>query len=726
MTLEPRKRPRRGGAFRGGVFTALLAAATMAYADEPADEAPTLPDTLATSSLPPTIVTATRTPKTLTQAPAPVNLITKGAIRDASPAIVSDLFRELPGLEVIGAGGNQGRPSIRGQRGQRILLLENGIRLNNSRRQQDFGEIPALVDVTNVERVEVVRGPSSVLYGTDAIGGVINVITQAPTSPGLGARLGYRHGSAGTSHKGFGSLEGRYDDFAFRIGGSYRDVEAYDAPKGTFGNITLSDKTLVNDTGVQDETINMVASYDLDDRHLLSIEYERYRADTTGFGYVDPDAYAPDEPFIEIQYPFQRFDKVSARYSGTKLGFVAADQVDVVVYGQDNERALNFLLETPAGPGATVTVDQRNFTDVETVGFRVEATKRAAARHLVTYGVDFFHDKTTNTDTSTSTLTGFGPPMVDESSRPLVPNARYSSVGFFAQDDIRLSRAASIILGARAQQVFAKTRETEGLDEPLVDDSDAAVVGAVNALYDLSQSVTLVGSVGRAFRLPNLVERFFDGPTPEGSGYQVRNPDLKPETSINVDLGARTHTRWVDVEGFVFRNEIEDAIRVEATGDSAGGFPSYRNVNVDKLRYTGVEVSGTVRLPEGFSLSTGYTYLSSKNLSADNPTGDGLSSRVTVSARYDAPRFFLEYGVRHNGERDDIDIEGNPIGETLPSFTVHTARAGASLFRVGRLDQRISLAVHNVTNELYAEFPNASFFRPEPERQVILTWETTY
>ena len=93
---------------------------------------------------------ATRTEKDVFTTPAPVSILDKLTLRDQAPNTVADLFVGLPGLDAAGVGGNQTRPAVRGQRGQRILLLEDGIRLNNSRRQQDFGELPALVDVSTV------------------------------------------------------------------------------------------------------------------------------------------------------------------------------------------------------------------------------------------------------------------------------------------------------------------------------------------------------------------------------------------------------------------------------------------------------------------------------------------------------------------------------------------------------------------------------------------------
>ena len=96
--------------------------------------------------------------------------------------------------------------------------------------------------------------------------------------------------------------------------------------------------------------------------------------------------------------------------------------------------------------------------------------------------------------------------------------------------------------GVRGQLFTAWTRQTDGLTAPLTSTTDGTVVGAFNARSAIAPAVQLVAGLGRAFRAPNLVERFFEGPTPEGSGYQVASPDLEPETSLNLDLGVKVRT----------------------------------------------------------------------------------------------------------------------------------------------------------------------------------------
>jgi outer membrane receptor protein involved in Fe transport len=217
--------------------------------------------------------------------------------------------------------------------------------------------------------------------------------------------------------------------------------------------------------------------------------------------------------------------------------------------------------------------------------------------------------------------------------------------------------------------------------------------------------------------------------TPEGIAYQSPNPDLKPETSLNVDLGLRVRYGRVYAEGFVFQNDIRDGIRIAATGDSVNGLPEYQNTNVDHLRFRGVELSGRVRGPAGFSMTGMFTHLDSEDvLDPNNPVGETFSTSYRAALRYDEARdrFFVEYELRGNGDRKDVLPGSNPVGSTLPSFLVHNARAGVTVLRRGLHTQRIGVAVLNIGDELYAEFTNVSFFRPETGRSLLVTYDVTF
>jgi len=648
---------------------------------------------------------------------------------ERAPNNISELLPETPGTDVVGIGANQSRPVIRGLRGQRILLLSDGIRLSNARRTQTFGEIPALIDVSELERVEVVRGPSSVLYGSEAIGGVLNLITLSPDynrkGTNISGNLGYRFSSADTQHKGFASIDGNIGKFGFMLSGTYRNTQDYLAAAGTFGNISLERDTPVNDSGVQDNSFSLFLGSRISGYNDISIKYEYYQAKDAGFGYVDPEVYDPESPTIQLLYPHQKMRRLTLRYENRSLRFLLAEGISFHGYYINNERTFDTNIMVPFFPGAGINIQSSNYTDVDTFGMRLELTKVLFNMHVLIYGLDFFQDDSQNTDTNTTEIFGFGPSMVHVDNVPKVPNATIRSFGLFVQDEISLFKKFYMVLGLRYQNVYAETKETEGITEPLVSSTEDTFVGAANFIYNLTDNLNLLLSLGRGFRSANLPERFYQGLTPDGSGFQIRTPDLKPETSFNVDAGIRY---WLDnfyIEGSYFRNLVSNGIQIVPTGEYLGRLAEYQNINVDKLRLQGVEASGQVRLNFGLSVSANYSYLTSKNLT--NPElmyADTYGSRFNMNVRYAFPDdlFYVEYHVRHNGRRKDVDLGTNPLGPVLPKFTVHSVRAGITLFKKSAFPQRFGIIVENLTNSLYSEFSNASFFRPAAKRHIILTW----
>ena len=686
--------------------------------------------------LEPITVTATRTRQRVFNTASPVFVIDSTRIRSEAPNTAADVFRMLPGLDITGVGANQTRPVIRGQRGQRIILLQDGLRLNNARRQQDFGELPALADVNGIDRVEVVRGPTSVLYGTDAIGGAVNLISAGYPSrghAGIRGRMSFLMSDRDDQFRPNGMVTGRSGRVGFRLAATYRNAGIYRSPAGSFGNITLPSETDVFDTGVQDESYVGSLGVGLDDRHEVTGKVSYYRARDAGFGRVDNKLLGPEAPFIQILYPDQEVSRFTLGYNGNQLGSGVADRVRARAYYGRNQRDLDINVFIPFGPstppGAGVVSKQQNFTDVKTAGGRLEAMKIVGGRHLLTYGVDYFQDHSDNTDHSVTTVVGFGPPAPMEDSTPSVPNATYRSGGIFVQGEFHLGSRLTAILGARGQEVRARTRETAGISGSLTESVDRALVGAANMLYALTDELHLVGSVGRGFRAPNIVELFFNGATPEGAGFQVSNPDLKAETSVNVDLGARFRSGGLYLEGFVYQNTIHDGIRIEATGDTVGGLATFRNVNVDRLRFRGVELVAQLNLGNGIWLGTNYAHQDSKDVNdPTNPVGDSYSDKIVgeVGYRQPAGHFSVSYRIRHNGEQRDNVVGTSPVGPVLPAFTVHEAAASVRLPDLGGTRSTLGVTVRNLSNALYAEFPNAGFFRPEPGRNVIVTWSTAF
>jgi hemoglobin/transferrin/lactoferrin receptor protein len=697
------------------------------------DTASIAPDsTLPISKLATISVTATRTERSVFQTPSPLLVLNRQAIREEAPNGIQDLFRNLPGVDVVGVGPNQGRLQIRGQRGQRILLLENGTRVNNSRRQQDFGELPAVTDLNAVERVEVVRGPGSVLYGTDAIGGVVNQITRRPPRTSqVGGWLEYRYGSADQQNMLNGRLESRTGKLGWSLAGGWRQAKEYSAPAGSYGKLTLAEDSKVHDSGVTDWNISGDLSLELTPGQSLSLRVSRYDATDAGFGYVDSKLLGdPSGSLVRILYPAQNVTRATLGYQANQLGWGLADRAEITTWGNWNQRRLDFNVVAPFGPPfpptAGVDVATFNYTDIATYGTRVEAAKVVAGRHTLTYGLDAFTDISDNTDSSRTILNFGGPPIVRTSTTPQVPNAQATSGGLFAQAELVVSSRFTVALGARGQFITTRTRTTPGLDTlTLSSGTDGAVVGSVGGTFAATPHLNLVATVGRAFRAPNLVEKYFQGATPEGNGFQVPNSTLQPEQSLNVDLGVKFRRDRVYLEAFYYHNTISDAIRIAPTGDSVGRSPSFQNVNVDRIRDQGIETLAEVRLGRGLAVLGHYTWNSAKDaVDADNPVGDGYASKLGGELAWRSPsgRFFAAYEVRHQGERKEVNLADSPVGPVLPAFTTMNARAGLRLPALAGTAGSVTVQALNLGNVLYSEAGNTSFFRPEPGRRVVASF----
>ena len=140
------------------------------------------------------------------------------------------------------------------------------------------------------------------------------------------------------------------------------------------------------------------------------------------------------------------------------------------------------------------------------------------------------------------------------------PNGKNESLGIFIQDEIFASESLRLIIGARYQNVETLAQATPGLDVSGLDFEDDQVVGSLNALYRLNDRFELVSSVGTAFRAPSLIERLFNGITPEGSGFQLLNPALESETSEYFDFGFKYRDQRAYFDAVLFRNDIDDGI----------------------------------------------------------------------------------------------------------------------------------------------------------------------
>jgi outer membrane receptor protein involved in Fe transport len=506
------------------------------------------------------------------------------------------------------------------------------------------------------------------------------------------------------------------------------------APAGRFGGVNLRGDTELDDSGVRDRGLALNATWSAASGRRAWVRHDTYEARNAGFGLVEPRLLGDTSTRVQLTYPWQDVVKTSAGVALNALGLPVADRVDLSAYTQRNVRDFTSFVDVfiPAGPGRTATINSRSFnaTDVRTNGMRLELAK-VTRRAVFTYGLDAFRDDARSADSSWSRTAGFGPtPIIRSGTTPSLANADMRNLGLFAQGDWQLHDRVSVITGMRYHDVASSTRATPGLPDSLTNLSatNRTTVYSLNGIYRATDRISLVTAVGRGFRAPNLIERYFAGPSTDGTALQVTNPGLEPETSTNIDAGLRFSFPRLDAEYFYFHNNIRDGIVVRPTGRTFGRVAEFRNVNIARLRTRGHEATVRAHLGAGLTLNTNYTKLDTRDPDApDVPVAGTYSSKLNASLGYRPAngRGWVEYALRHQGRQQDINLGTSPVGAVLPAFTVSALRAGLRLDVLGHA-QELGLSVNNLGNRLYAESANSAFFRPEAARHVVLSVRTSF
>lgn len=668
-------------------------------------------------------VTATRAERRPEDVPAPVSVVSRAEIDAAAAVKPGDLFPQLPGVEVEGNGPFLGLPVIRGMAGNRVLVLVDGHRLNNSREAINFGGVqPSLVDVEQIEEIEITRGPASVLYGTDAIGGIVNLITRSPRVPADGRVYGggvrTEYDSAAEGRTVAGDVHVASPGWTLFLDGSVREFDDYESPEG-----------LVPSSGAETDAFHAELESRIADGHSVELDYQRFRGSDIGVPGTDG--------VFTGSYPATDRDAVSLFYEGRGPG-AAARWIEASAYYQEQVESFATLLDLPpipAGPyRLSIDTETERVGEVETSGVDLLARAAAGDRHLFTYGVQLFRDEVSESRRETSVLVFDpvfpGPPPFTETDvdlTPTTPEGSFQGLGVFVQDEITLDRW-TLLPGVRYDRFEIDTEplaREEGV-LPAESRSEDAVSASLGALYRVSDTWSIAASAGRAFRTPNLIERYFFGPSSQG-GLTVPNPDLDNETSLNVDLGLKLHARRLRGSITGFRNEVDDYITFvpgELDGQpTLGGQPITTVDNIGEARVQGIEAEaeyaiGTHRNgAHRWRIFGNATYTRAENLTGDEPLFVAPFKAVggVHWSATDLP-VGASFTARWVDAQDRV-----PEGFTpTESFTVADLGVVVGLDRWIGYDLDLRTTVRNLTDETYTEPYGAVL---EPGRSYVVSFD---
>src|SRR5687767_1858487 len=308
-------------------------------------------------------VTATRTQILTNETAVPVSIVDREEIERKSVNTIGDIFRTLPGTSTVNEGAFQVRPRIRGLDSNRVLILVDGERLNNSRTSTGQSGIePGLVETSQIETVEIVRGSGSVLYGTDALAGTINVITRdTPVRRENGFRFGAVldtfYSSNENGRRGNIAVNGSNKFFAFRVAQSMDRFDNYFAgdPDDAVAQQLRRDEDLqITDDGEvlnsQSHGSNSQATlrFFLNDTNTLKLNYERRRAGSIGSaGLAGANTGIPGVVGVfNAFFPFNNRDKFNLRYDVAALT-ENLQRVSAKAFYQTQHRSFTNILTVP-------------------------------------------------------------------------------------------------------------------------------------------------------------------------------------------------------------------------------------------------------------------------------------------------------------------------------------------------------------------------------------------
>jgi hemoglobin/transferrin/lactoferrin receptor protein len=521
---------------------------------------------------------------------------------------VGDLLRRLPNIGLAPAEGTsnfwQEGFTLRGLGGQRVLVLTDGVRQSGQGIGYGGGNL-SLYDLFGLDRIEVLRGPASVLYGTDALGGVINIITREPVfsaTPQAGGGLRYEYDAARNLERFSVLARVGSEKAAVVATASAADADRPDLADGTKGASGAFHKkaaSLKADFKVgANARLRLLGNINRDTDVLVSQDtITILRPSALDFSFP---LYQRSQLGAEL-----RFERPSASLDEVRLG-LHWQQI-----ARQFDRTAPLLVAQKIGPVAVGPRQEsvRVVTDDTTDTYELQGLARGRFdAHAWLLGFDLGLDQAYLPETETRTLVynplGAAPVTPAFSAGPVArlrADAEQRRLGIYAQDRWTFSPAWEATFGMRVDgfQVDEATGKTDGLEE-------TGVSGNLALARFVNDRLSLYGQLATGFRAPDLGERFQTAVVSVVSTTTViGQPNLEPERSLNAEFGAKYRSGRIQATAAVFANRVRNYIETVALDATTSQY-----TNLDSVLLYGAEAGLEVRVAGDWTVfaNAGRTY----------------------------------------------------------------------------------------------------------------------
>ncbi|OUS17687.1 hypothetical protein A9Q88_02735 [Gammaproteobacteria bacterium 50_400_T64] len=662
------------------------------------------------------IVTATKLPRTLSNIAGTISVITAEELEQQMAGDIDDIIRYQPGisLNTAGRGGNQGF-IIRGIGGNRVLTLIDGVRSSDiySAGPASYGRDAYEVD--DFKSVEVIRGPASVLYGADALGGAVIINTKSPRdylSNSKDTYFAVRSGfdSANEEGKIGFTAASQLKDWGFVTQYTHRDFNEKDI-EGS-GELNPqdgdSDALMFKTVWTPNENHQLTVTLDAFDENIdYDLLTDVGRSVTNSTGKDETERYR-----ASINHHWQ-------------LGLTAVDHIDNQLYWQKTDATQNTVQHRnsysfPHAPFGTAAIRKTDFEfnqEIWGIGSTlVKAFNIGNTYHAMVYGLNYEVTDTERPRNRCETDLATGSASCDILAYPFspaesfpnktFPDTETTRAGIFWQDEITLGESGFRLIPGIRYDYYDMDANTKGVVDiagysvESFDEEDVSV--NLGLLYDLTEQVSLFAQYSEGFRPPSFDEANQSFVNLAFGYATVPNPNLKPETSKGYEIGVKADLPEGYVSLAIFDNHYDDFIESQYIGNNAG-ISLYQQSNISEARIWGVELTSIWQLNNNWQLNGSLAHARGEDEDADRPLDsvDPLTAVIGLAYNASDDQWRVETALTLVDKKDRVSDD---------SRVTNSGYGITDIFGHYNLSNKVKirLGVFNVFNKQYAQWANLS------------------
>lgn len=636
--------------------------------------------------LEPLVVTASRDEQKAKDVPYSVSSISQKEMEQNAVRTVPDALILTPGVLVQKTSYGHGSPFIRGLTGRQNLLMVDGVRINNSTFRGGPVQYWNTLDSMSIDHLELVKSQGSVLYGSDAMGGTLNVFSKSSDYSAHAEGEFYQGGAAYYQYRGSGqgSHIGRIE-LEGGIGGKLGVFFATSLKD--FGDIEDDAVGRMRGTGYTEQDHELRVDYALNTDSALTFassyvnqdDVSRWHRTINNPGWQHGSHFAAPGAYLADTYDQERA-LTYLRYHGENPEQNAAIARWSATLSWQNVRDSESQNRNPVSDDIRLSD-----IDLDTLGFALELESKIGPGSLI-YGLDYYHDEVASRGTR---IRNAGTKINE--LLPIADDSDYDLLGAFGWYVWKVNDHTEISTGARYTYAHATLgRFTDSAGTTRTDETQHwdSLVGSIRALHHLNDQWSVFGGISQAFRAPNL-DDLTGNLTSLASTTSLGSTDLSPEKAITYELGLRHDSENLAVEAAVFHTRLSD--QITSAPASMGSSTSISTNGADGY-VQGIELQAAWKFHPRWELTClgawqegsmkNPLYIGGPTVEEDMTRQLPLSGSVALKWTDESGKFWVEGRVLAAAKEDRIsaadqaaDNQRIPTGGT-PGYVVASLNAG--------------------------------------------------